>query len=57
MRPEDDFELPVFDRPVDESPSPMTYEQAVIAFEEIIETLRLREEESLRPEVIEPFVM
>jgi hypothetical protein len=57
MRPEDDFELPVFDRPMDETPSPMTYEQAVAAFEEIIQIMRLREEEILRREVIEPFVM
>lgn len=57
MRPEDDFELPVFDRPMDETPSPMTYEQAAAAFEKIIQTLHLREEEVLRPEVIDPFVM
>ena len=56
MRSEEDFELPDFDRPMDEIPSPMTYEQAA-ALEEIIESLRLREEEGQRPEVIEPFVM
>gem|GEM_PF-4727711 len=35
----------------------MTYEQAVAAFEEIIQTMHLREKEVLRSEVIEPFVM
>jgi hypothetical protein len=35
----------------------MTYEQAVAGFEESIQTLHLREKESLRPEVIEPLVM
>jgi hypothetical protein len=35
----------------------MTYEQTVDAFEEIIQKLRLRENEPLRVEVIEPFVM
>lgn len=57
MRPEDDFELPAFDRPMDGSPSPMSYEQAVEACEEIIQSMRLRENEVLRREEIEPFVM
>jgi hypothetical protein len=57
MRAEDEFTLPVFDRSMDESEPPMTYEQTVDAFEEIIQKLRLRENEPLRVEVIEPFVM
>lgn len=42
---------------MDETPSPMTYEQAAEAFEEIIRSQRLREKEVLLPEPIEPFVM
>jgi len=42
---------------MDEDPSPMTYEQAIASFEEVIVSLRLREKEILKPEVIEPFVM
>ncbi len=42
---------------MDESPSPMTYEQAVTAFEEIIDKLRLRETEPLQREEISPFVL
>ncbi|MFA7344397.1 MAG: hypothetical protein WC003_08845 [Terrimicrobiaceae bacterium] len=57
MKAEDDFELPVFDRPMDETPSPMTYEQAMAAFEEIIQSRRLREEEPLQREVIPEFRM
>ena len=53
----DDLNLPVFDRPMDESPSPMTYAQAVEAFEEIIARLRLREDEPLRRQEIPPFEM
>jgi len=57
MNPANEFNLPVFDRPMDEDPSPMTYEQAIASFEEVIVSLRLREKEILKPEVIEPFVM
>jgi hypothetical protein len=41
MEAEDEFTLPVFDRPMDESESPLTYAQTVDAFEEIIQSLRL----------------
>jgi len=51
-----DFDLPVFTEPQRE-PEPVGYENAVAAFEEIIQTMRLREKEPLRREVIEPFVM
>jgi hypothetical protein len=43
LRPEDDFELPVFDRPMEDPPSRVSYEVAVRAFEEIIVALKLRE--------------
>jgi len=43
LRPEDDFELPVFDRPMEDPPSRVPYEVAVRAFEEIIVALKLRE--------------
>jgi hypothetical protein len=43
LRPEDDFELPVFDRPMEDPPSRVPYEAAVRAFEEIIAAFRLRE--------------
>jgi hypothetical protein len=43
MDPANDFELPVFDRPMVELPSGMTYEQVVAEFEEIIKAYRLRE--------------
>ena len=32
LRPEDDFELPVFDRPMEDPPSRVPYEVAVRAF-------------------------
>jgi len=42
--PDDDIlELPIFDRPKQDPPG-MTYEQAVIASEEIIQAYDLREE-------------
>jgi hypothetical protein len=43
LRPEDDFELPVFDRPMEDPPSKVPYEVAIRAFEEIIAALKLRE--------------
>jgi hypothetical protein len=43
MNPANDFILPDFDRPMDTSPSDMTYEQVVAEFDEIIQALRLRE--------------
>ena len=43
MDPANDFDLPVFERPMVELPSGMTYEQAVAEFDEIIQALRLRE--------------
>ena len=43
LRPEDDFELPVFDRPMEDPPSRIPYEVAVRAFEEIIAAFKLRE--------------
>ena len=42
LRPEDDFELPVFDRPMEDPPSRVPYEVAVRAFEEIIAAFQLR---------------
>jgi hypothetical protein len=57
MKAEDEFTLPVFDRPMDESEPPMTYAQTLDALEEIIQSLRLREDEPLRTEFIEPFEM
>ena len=44
LDPKDDFDLPVFDRPMQDPPCTMTYEQASRAFEEIIATFRLRDE-------------
>lgn len=44
LDPKDDFDLPVFDRPMQDPPCTMTYEQAVAAFEEIIEAFKLREQ-------------
>ena len=41
LRPEDDFELPVFDRPMEDPPSRVPYEVAVRAFEEIIAAFQL----------------
>ena len=43
LRPEDDFELPVFDRPMQDPPSKVPYVAAVRAFDEIIVALKLRE--------------
>jgi len=43
LDPKDDFELPVFDRPMQDPPSTVPYEVAVRAFEEIITTFKLRE--------------
>ncbi|MEI8313383.1 MAG: hypothetical protein WCH98_21755 [Verrucomicrobiota bacterium] len=43
MNPANDFILPDFDRPMDTSPSNMSYEQVVAEFDEIIQALRLRE--------------
>ena len=43
LNPKDDFELPVFDRPMEDPPSTVPYEVAVRAFEEIIVALKLRE--------------
>ena len=50
LRPEDDFELPVFDRPMEDPPNTVPYEVAVRAFEEIIVAMKLREK---APRVIE----
>jgi hypothetical protein len=41
--PKDDFELPVFDRPMQDPPCTVPYEVAMRAFEEIAETIKLRE--------------
>lgn len=43
LRPEDDFDLPCFDRPMQDPPSKVPYEAAVRAFEEIIVAFKLRE--------------
>jgi len=43
MNPANDFELPVFDRPIVDLPSGMTYKQVVAEFDEISIALRLRE--------------
>ena len=43
LRPEDDFELPVFDQPMADPPSTVPYEIAVRAFEEFIAAFNLRE--------------
>lgn len=42
--PKDEFELPVFDRPMQDPPCTITYKQAVRAFEEFAEVLKLREQ-------------
>lgn len=57
LRPEDDFELPVFDRPMEDPPSSVPYEDAVRAFEEIIVTLLLREKMPRVAEDIPEFKM
>ena len=55
MDPANDFDLPVFERPMVELPSGMTYEQAVAGFDEIIKAYRLRVPRE--PEVIPEFKM
>ena len=56
MDPANDFDLPVFDRPMVDLPSGMTYEQAVAEFDEIIKAYRLREVPR-KPEDIPEFKM
>jgi hypothetical protein len=43
MNPANDFELPVFDRPMVDLPSGMTYEQVVAEFDEIVQPFCLSE--------------
>lgn len=57
LRPEDDFELPVFDRPMADAPSKVLYEAAVRAFEEIIAAFKLREKAPRVAEDIPEFKM
>ena len=57
LRPEDDFELPVFDRPMEDPPSTVPYEVAVRAFEEIIVALTLWENAPRIAEDIPEFKM
>ena len=57
LRPEDDFELPVFDRTMEDPPSKVPYEVAVRAFEEIIVALKLREKAPRIAEDIPEFKM
>lgn len=57
LRPEDDFELPVFDRPMEDPPSRVPYEVAVRAFEEIIVAFNLREKTPRVAEDIPEFKM
>lgn len=57
LRPEDNFELPVFDRPMEDPPSKVPYEVAVQAFEEIIFALKLRERAPRVAEDIPEFKM
>ncbi len=57
LRPEDDFELLVFDRPMEDPPSRVPYEVAVRAFEEIIVALKLREKTPRVGEDITEFKM
>jgi hypothetical protein len=57
LRPEDDFELPVFDRPMEDPPSKVPYEVAARAFEEIIVAMKLREKAPRVTEVIPEFKM
>ncbi len=49
LDPKDDFELPVFDRPMQDPPCTMTYEQAVAAFEQFAAKFQIREA-SQRPD-------
>jgi len=57
FRPEGDFELPVFDRPMEDPPTKVPYEVAVRAFEEIIATFKLREKTPRVAEDIPEFKM
>lgn len=57
LRPEDDFELPVFDRPMEDPPSRVPYEFSVRAFEEVIVALKLREKAPRVAENIPEFRM
>ena len=57
LNPEDDFELPVFDRPMKDPPSTVPYEVAVRAFEEIIAAFKLREKAPRVTEHIPEFKM
>jgi hypothetical protein len=57
LNPKDDFELPVFDRPMQDPPSTVPYEVAVRAFEEIIATFKLREKTPRVSEDIPEFKM
>ena len=57
LRPEDNFALPVFDRPMEDPPSRVPYEVAVRAFEEIIVALKLREKTPRVGEDITEFKM
>lgn len=54
---EEGFKLPTFDRPMDETPSPMDYRQAAQSMDEIIKAFRLQESEGSAREEILPFVM
>ena len=57
LRPEHDFDLPVFNRPMEDPPSSVPYEVAVRAFEEIIIALKLREKTPRVPQDIPEFKM
>jgi hypothetical protein len=57
LNPKDDFELPVFDRPMQDPPSSVPYEVAVRAFEEIITAFQLREKAPRVAEQIPEFKM
>jgi len=43
LHSQDDFDLPVFDRPMPDPPSTVPYESAVRSFEEFIAAYHLRE--------------
>lgn len=57
LDPKDDFELPIFDRPMEDPPSNVPYEVAVRAFEEIIAACKLREKTPRVAEDIPEFKM
>jgi hypothetical protein len=57
LNPKDDFELPAFDRPMEDPPSTVPYEVAVRAFEEFIATFKLREKTPRVTENIPEFKM